>query len=68
MTPPTKYGRPQFAYETWPERSRTVMTARSSRRRSRVAADIPPATPPTTTTRIGSLARCDALAVLGAFR
>ena len=52
MTPPTKYGRPQFAYETWPERSTTVIEARSSRRRNRVAADMPPATPPTMTTRI----------------
>ena len=50
ITPPTWYGSPQFAYETYGPRSTMTISAFSSSRRSRAAQDAPPATPPTMTT------------------
>ncbi len=47
MTPPTWYGRPQLAYETYGPRSTMRISACSSNRRRRAAHDAPPATPPT---------------------
>ena len=47
ITPPTWYGSPQFAYDTYGPRSTIRISAVSSNRRSRAAQDAPPATPPT---------------------
>ena len=50
ITPPTWYGSPQFAYETYGPRSTINISAFSSSLRRRAAHDAPPATPPTITT------------------
>ena len=55
ITPPTWYGRPQFAYETYGPRSTIRICAFSSSRRNRAAHDAPPATPPMITTFLPGL-------------
>ena len=55
--PRDESGKPQLANETWPDRSRTVMATSASRRCSRAAVGIPPATPPTMTTRLARPSR-----------
>ncbi len=52
IVPPMWYGRPQLANETLWDRSNTMISANSSRRRARAATDAPAATPPTTTSFI----------------
>ncbi len=54
MTPPTWYGSPQFAYDTYGPRSTMRISACSSSLRNRAAQDAPPATPPTMMTFIGT--------------
>ena len=63
ITPPTWYGNPQFAYETYGPRSTIRISALSSNLRRRAAHDAPPATPPTIITFIlsYSLSSCRAL-------
>ena len=58
ITPPTWYGSPQFAYETYGPRSTMRISAFSSSRRSRAAQEAPPATPPTMMTFMISLLSC----------
>jgi len=58
LTPPTWYGIPQFAYETYGPRSTIRISAFSSSLRRRAAHDAPPATPPTLMT-FTSWLHCD---------
>ena len=66
ITPPTWYGNPQFAYETYGPRSTITISACSSSRRSRAAHDAPPATPPTMITFIVLTSTSKRLAVFRA--
>jgi hypothetical protein len=58
MTLPTRYGRPHDAKETWGPFSINVTIPLPIRRRTRAAAEAPPATPPMITIR-GDIAEKD---------
>ena len=52
ISPPTKYGSPQLANETYGPRSKTMISHSSQCRLARAAALAPPATPPTMIIRL----------------